>query len=206
MNESSRTFDQIISSSSSSVDEPAVAEREDYAPLPEDYTIPREPIENEATREWTTLTTACKIAGGEPQRQFTNRFLQVIQDSEFEFGFSTPADEYVRQALSTCGAFAREWINDLFVQNFKDPFLTSAILRVIAHFDYSQMYPQGMTMALASTVHIDAAVRECGIRCFENWESSGCLTMLRSLSFSEDWLQHYLTRVIADLEGYVSSR
>jgi len=165
--------------------------------LPTASTTAIEPLASETS----TLAEACKLAQvGEIRRQFTNRFLQLIHESEFEYGFSTPADEYVREALNTYGPFAREWINVLFLENFSDPFVISAILRVIAHFDYQQMSPQGMTMAAACTSHVDTGVRECCVRCFESWGAPETLSMLRSISFSKDWLNEYLTNVISDLE------
>jgi hypothetical protein len=124
----------------------------------------------------------------------------MIQDTEFEFGFSNPVDNFVRSALDSYGSFAREWINDLFLQRFHDPSVISAILRVIAHFDYQQMYPQCITMAIAATAHEDAEVRECGVRCFESWETPESLNILRQLSFPEDWLSEYLAAVITELE------
>lgn len=149
--------------------------------------------------ETTILTDACKLQDV-PRQEFMSKFLELIHKSEFEFGFSTPADEYVREALSTYGTFAREWINELFMKNFEDPFVLSAILRVIAHFDYRQMHPQGMTMAAACAAHRDTDVRECCVRCFESWKAPNTLNILRNISFSQDWLNDYLSGVIADLE------
>ena len=148
-----------------------------------------------------TISEACRIARASLRDHFISRLLQLIQESDFEFGFSTPAEEYVSDALNRCGSFAREWINELFLQRFNDPYVTSSILRVIAHFDYQQIYPNGITMAVCATSHKSAEVRECGIRCFENWEAPENLNVLNSLSYSEEWLKDYLTGVINGLEG-----
>jgi hypothetical protein len=151
--------------------------------------------------ETETIVEACQLAEVHLRSQFLRNFEQMIHDSEFEFGFSSPADKFVLDALDSYGSFAREWINYLFLYRFDDPFVVSAILRVIAHFDYRQMYPQGITMAVAATVHTDAEVRECGVRCFESWEAPECIIILKNLSFPEDWLSEYLADVIAELEG-----
>lgn len=147
-----------------------------------------------------TMEEACKFAEKNLRKQFNNRFLQLIHETEFEFGFSTPADKYIRDALTRYGMFARDWISDLFLQNIEIPFVLSAILRVIAHFDYQQMHPQGILIAVTATMHRDADVRECGIRCFESWESADSLRILRNLSFPEDWLNEYLAAVVSELE------
>ncbi len=192
MDESSEILDPVALSSETTQEKPA----EKIDPPTASTTTPES-----LGSEITTLTEACKRAQEEPRRQFTNRFLQLIHKSEFEFGFSTPADEYVREALSTYGTFAREWINTVFMKNFDDPFVLSAILRVIAHFDYRQMEPQGMTMAAACAAHKDTDVRECCVRCFESWKAPETLSILRNISFSQDWLNDYLVGVISDLEG-----
>jgi len=148
----------------------------------------------------TTIKEACQLVESNLRNQFTNRFLQLIHETEFEFGFSNQADKYISDALNSYGPFAREWINDLFNKSFGSPFVLSAILRVMAHFDYEQMYPQGITMAAAAAGHTDAEVQECGVRCFESWENPESLTILRHLSFREDWLNKYLADVITALE------
>lgn len=188
---------------SSSVDSRTVREREDSALPTENSTVASVPLASEATDGRAMLADAYHHAEGlaeAERRRFTSMFLQVIHDSEFEFGFSTPADEYLCQSLVRYPVYARAWINDLYLQHINDPFVTCAILRVIAHLNYAQLSPEGMTMAAAAFAHTDVRVRECGIRCFENWENPKSLTLLRSLSFPEGWLADYLGRVISDLE------
>jgi len=192
MDESSEILDPVTLSSETSQDEPA-----EKADLPTASTTAPETLESEIT----TLTEACKLAQGEPQHQFTNRFLQLIHETEFEFGFSNPADSYVREALDTYGPFAREWVNEVFLNNINDPFVTCSILRVIAHFDYLQMSPQGSTMVAACVaLYTDADVLECCVRCFESWASPKTLPILERISFSKDWLNEYLANVISYLE------
>ncbi len=148
-----------------------------------------------------TIEDACRIAKDNLRNLFFNKFLQLIKESDFEFGFSSPAEEYVSEALNRYGSFAREWINELFNKNFYNPNITSSILRIIAHFDYRQISPQGVNMAITATLHKSVEVQECGIRCFENWEAPENLIVLRSLSYSEEWLKKYLAGVIIALEG-----
>lgn len=147
------------------------------------------------------LLASAVASQSECRKEFTETFAHLVRESEFEFGCSTPADDYLNEALAKYGVFAREWINDLFLRSFSKPYEASGILRVIAHCEYQDIYPQGVTMAIAALRHKDAAVRECGIRCFENWEQPSCLSLLRSLEIEEGWLREYLLDVISDLEG-----
>lgn len=132
--------------------------------------------------------------------QFKTQFDELIRHSDFEFGFSSAADHYVLTAIKQYGPFAREWINDIFLKNFDDPPFLTGLLRVIAHFDYTDMYPQGMTMATAALLHKDVEIRDCAVRCFESWEDPENLKILKNLSFSEYWLSEYLNEVISYLE------
>lgn len=148
-----------------------------------------------------TLTDACKADTDQLKNNFMQNLLQLLHNVEFEFGYETPAEKYVRDALSNYGTFVREWINDIYLKNLNDPQTLSRILRVISHFEYSQMYPQGMTIAISATRNEDTEVQECGIRCFENWEAIDSLPILKNIYISESWLNDYLEDVIADLEG-----
>lgn len=191
--------------SSGTLDPTTLTSETTQAPPAEKAKLPTEPTASTTApeslgSETTILAEACKLQD-KPREEFISRFLQLIRTSEFEFGFSTPADEYVREALDTYGTFAREWISELFHRSFDDPFVLSSILRVIAHFDYSQMYPQGMLMAAACVAHTDTDVRECCVRCFESWKAPKTLNILQNISFSQDWLNDYLAGVIKDLEG-----
>ncbi len=133
--------------------------------------------------------------------EFMTRLGYFLKESDFEFGYSTPADRYVEEALRKYGTFAREWMNEMFIDAYSKPSAACGILRVIAHFEYKQIYPQGVTMAVAALRHKDPLVRECGIRCFENWEEPSSLPVLRNLEIDEPWLREYWSNVIADLEG-----
>lgn len=146
------------------------------------------------------LVSACEMDTTQTKEHFKNNLLQLLKNVEFEFGYKTQADDYINNAIDSYDVFVREWVNEMFLENFENPYILSSILRVISHLDYSQIYPQGITMAIAATRHDDIEVRECGIRCFENWESHESIPILKNLSFSEDWLSDYLFSVITDLE------
>lgn len=146
-------------------------------------------VEDESTNAKNKLRT-----------EFENRFVQLIRETDFEYGFDNITETFVKNALSEYGHLAREWINHLFLINFANPLVLTAILRVIAHFQYDHVYPQGVTMAIAATSHRDSEVRECGVRCFENWEAPESLDILRNLNYAEDWLSEYINYVICDLQ------
>lgn len=158
-------------------------------------------VEQEALQSQTQiLTSSCQADTQLAKEIFVKNFIQLLRESEFEFGYTTPADDYLKHAIVNYGTFAREWINHIFVSRFSDSSIIIAILRVISHFEYNQMIPQGMTMATSAMVHKDIEVKECGIRCFENWEAPENIDILKSVNISEEWLNEYLQDVIRDLE------
>ncbi len=147
------------------------------------------------------LLAEAATSQSEIRLEFLKQLEHLIRKSEFEFGFNTPADDYVRNALKTYGVFPRAWLNELFLRLFNKPSELSGLLRVIAHFEYHEISPEGPTMAVAALSHKDPDIRECGIRCFENWENASSIDVLENLMIPEPWLREYLSDVISDLKG-----
>ena len=131
--------------------------------------------------------------------KFSRSFLDSICKSNFEFGYDSLADIFIREHLAE-NSLTKTWINEIFIENFRDIGITTGILRVIAHLDYREIAPQGLTIALAALSHSSAEVRECGIRAFENWSTSEGLEILRTVKCKEKWLQDYVDQVIIDIE------
>lgn len=135
------------------------------------------------------------------KNNFISQFKRLIDESDFEYGFSSPAEKYIRESLKNFGPFAREWINEIFIKNLDNEYITSSILKVLMHLDYSDLEPQGITMLLAALNHKSATVREDVIRTFENWENPDYISILKSISCKESWLQTMLSEVIKYLES-----
>jgi len=133
-------------------------------------------------------------------RQYTQKLLHLILESEFEFGFETLADAFVRDRLKENAMATKQWLNDLFLEHFSDINITTGILRIISHFPYKDIVPQGPTIALAALRHQSVEVRECGIRALENWGTMQCLKILQHLHCPEPWLADYVNQIIADME------
>ena len=131
--------------------------------------------------------------------QFSGKLLTLIQESELEFGYDSAVDVFLRERLAENALATKEWINSLFIENFPDVKITTAILRVIAHMKYHEIAPEGPTIALAALSHVSLEVRECGVRAFENWGTLDCLYILSNLTCSEDWMKKYISQIISDL-------
>lgn len=131
-------------------------------------------------------------------------FVALLRESDFEYGFESAADRYVQERFAENTSATLEWIGHLFVERFADSAITLGIVRVMAHMEYAEAKPHGVTIAISATRHPDAEVRECGVRAFENWGTRDSLELLRTLAFDEPWLQEYVEQVVEDLTPQVS--
>ena len=130
---------------------------------------------------------------------FTARLLNLICEEDFEYGMSTKADVLVKDQMKTNTLATKNWLNAIFVENFGDAHILVGLLRIIARFDYLDVYPEGQTMAVAALSNSKDEVRECGIRAFESWATLDSLRVLENLRVSTGWLQEYVNQVVADL-------
>lgn len=132
---------------------------------------------------------------------FKNAMMQSIDNSIFEYGFSSQAENFLNNYLSIIGPLAREWINEIYLENIKNEEMIVGLLRVISHLPYESLYPVGMTIAAASLSHQSNRVKENGIRAFENWEDKRSIVLLEVIECSDPSLRKYRDQVIQDLRG-----
>jgi hypothetical protein len=136
----------------------------------------------------------------ELRNKFTPKLIQLIQETDFEYGIETQVDTFVRERMSENSVCTKSWLNDIFLENYLNPSILTGILRVISRFDYADIYPEGQTMALAAISHVNSEVQECGIRAFEHWHSLHSLYILERTKGNTPWLQEYIDLVIEDLQ------
>lgn len=133
-------------------------------------------------------------------KQFTLHLISIILEQEFEYGFESSGDKFIKEIMTKSRIITRTWLNGVFLDYFSKPRILIGILQIISHLPYTEIYPEGPTMAIAALKHTDAEVRETGVRCFENWGSPDTLNILENLRFNESWLQNYVNQVIEDLK------
>lgn len=163
----------------------------------------RDPLTGGIETASSDLTIENRINAKRMQRfkaNFSARLLRLLKEQDFEYGVDTPADELVRECFKENESVTKEWLNQLFVESIDQYPVLIGILRVLSHFEYEEIFPQGPTIALAALVNSNAEVRECGIRAFENWGTIESLEVLKNTQCEEDWLKEYLQQVIIDLE------
>jgi len=134
------------------------------------------------------------------KNKYTPEFLRIIFEENFEYGFNSLSDLFVKQLMEMNDGITREWLNSIYRDYWHDARVFIGLLHVISHLEYEQICPEGPTMAMAALYHPSVEVRECGIRAFENWGASESLSILRNFRCDEKWLQEYVEQVVSDLE------
>ncbi len=129
----------------------------------------------------------------------TPQLLALIEEQDFEYGIETTADSLVRRQMAANALATRSWLNELFIDNSAKPHVLVGLLRIIAHMEYGEVYPEGPTIAVAALSHQDVEVKECGVRAFERWATLESLHILENLKVSTRWLQEYIDQVVLDL-------
>ena len=133
------------------------------------------------------------------ERLFANELISFILNEEFEYGIDTEADALVRRYMEPNPLLTKKWINTIFVENSADVSILIGLLRLIARFDYTEILPEGQTMAVAALLHKNTEVKECGVRAFESWGTIESLKILEDLKVGIRWLQEYIDDVVSDL-------
>jgi hypothetical protein len=134
-------------------------------------------------------------------KELTKGLIALIMAEDFEYGFDTKADVLVRSQMQFNAWATRNWLNDIFLKNWdidNIPVLLG-ILRIIARFDYSEVDPEGQTMAGMALSHKNVEIQECGVRAFESWGTVESLKILENLKAFTQWLQEYIDEVVSDL-------
>ncbi len=165
-----------------------------YEPVLEDIID----LSNSSTYEWENILNKRRLR--QFKENYTKELLWIISEQDFEYGFDSSADLFVRGLMEQNEVVTKEWLNSVYIAQFHDIDVVIGLLQVISHLQYFEIYPQGPTMALAALSHANSEVRECGIRAFENWGTIESLKVLRNVECPESWMQEYISQVIHDLE------
>ena len=155
-------------------------------------------LSNSSTYEWENILNKRRLR--QFKENYTKELLWIISEQDFEYGFDSSADLFVRGLMEQNDVVTKEWLNSVYIAQFHDIDVVIGLLQVISHLQYFEIYPQGPTMALAALSHANSEVRECGIRAFESWGTIESLKVLRNVECPESWMQEYLSQVIHDLE------
>ena len=133
------------------------------------------------------------------QNQFTPKLVNLILESDFEYGIDSQVDVFIRNQMKENSLATKHWLNDIFVANFPNPVILVGILHIISRLSYHEVYPEGQLMATTALSHSNVEVQECGARAFESWGTLRSLNILNNVEVATPWLQDYIKEVVKDL-------
>ncbi len=137
------------------------------------------------------------------KENITPKFLYLVREEDFEFGFTPESEKLIREHLEIHALATRNWLSEIFITYFKDEIVLVGLLRIMAHFQEKDIFPQGQIMAIAALSHSSDEIKELGIRAFESWCSAESLDILKNLDIKTTWLKEYADQVIIDIEKHL---
>lgn len=131
----------------------------------------------------------------------TSTLLSMIRNEDFEPGYATGSERFVKSFLEKDLVSTMVWVNTIFNEYYySDVKVVVGILHILSHFDYKAVSPFGPTIAAAALLNKEIEVREQAIRAYENWGDPSSLSILKGIDCKEEWLQEYVNQIISDLE------
>jgi hypothetical protein len=149
-------------------------------------------LKSSSNRDWPSAETP---------KHFLQQAMAIIENQNAEPGIKTDFDRFLESFATNVKG---QWLNELFNINYGNKHIMLSILQSISHSKFEEYQPNALTMVTAAIANKDEEVQEGAIRVLENWGTPDCLTHLKNVHVSTDWLQDYLNEVIADLESELS--
>lgn len=106
---------------------------------------------------------------------------------------------YFHQVIKNNRSEILTWFQELLLQNFTSNTVVSNILHLLKSEEYSNIFPEGVAIAIACLSSQYNDIKELAVQCFENWENPDCVKYLKNYSTGIQWLDEYVQEVIKEL-------
>ncbi len=144
-----------------------------------------------------------KITKEELIEEKINELIQVIKEDVFESGEISESEDYIREIADEIDLdFSLQILNKAYTKYFSNSHIMRGILHIISHFEYEEVDPIGVSIAIGSISHKNIFVVDFAIKAFENWNNKKSLVILKSIDGRADWLNDYIGKVIKNIEIY----
>lgn len=135
--------------------------------------------------------------------EFINNLTSLIKNDEFRVGYFSNSSIYFKNILEKYPETARKCLLSVFADNVDKKHIIYGILSILTEIEYSDIYPEGLIIAMASKSVPDKIIKEAFVRLFENWCNKDALKFIKVMKFDEEWLENYRLEVIEDIEEYI---
>ncbi|EHO14687.1 hypothetical protein [Myroides odoratimimus] len=133
---------------------------------------------------------------------FSNKLLNIIKKEDFEYGFETDSDRFIKTMFQKDADKTKNFLNKVYIDYYSDKAILIAVLRIVSRFEYHEIEPQGQTMMLGVLSHKDEEIIETVVRSFETWNNQESIKYLKEIQLSDEWLESYKNSVIDDIEKF----
>lgn len=130
------------------------------------------------------------------------RMICILESCYFEAGIWNEADEYFEKLYATYQSieYPLKVLSDIVNKNLLNDHILEGVLHVLSNYDYEEISPFGITIAIACNETRSPVIQELLISCFEKWDSPDAITILEGLKIDEAWLIEYRDEVITQLK------
>lgn len=147
-----------------------------------------------------TNNLAVQVEVEKAKLRYYDKFVKILIEDEFEYGMTSRSEIILSRILENNYLIGKEILSDIFTKKYSNKEMIISLLRVISHFEYNVLAPQGMMIVASCFSNKDPEIIECAIRCCENWNNREILGILKNVDCRIDWLNNYLSEVINNIE------
>lgn len=130
------------------------------------------------------------------------KLLAAIRGSSFEPSTWTRADDLFESMVHDAGSFDQpmKMLSDIVNRNLTDEHVLEGVLHILSNYQYDEINPIGITIAIACRNNLSPIVQDLLITCFEKWDSYETIAMLEELDLKQKWLSDYRDAVIEQIK------
>jgi hypothetical protein len=135
------------------------------------------------------------------KNKFKKTIAELINSSEFEYGYFSEADEYLEMLMEIYHELPLlDWIYELYQENIENEEFIVKVLRVLSHIPSENITLKCIEIATHSLESESLEIKENAVRAFENWEYTDAIPVLEKTHFNNSFLDDYIHVVIQDLK------
>jgi hypothetical protein len=135
------------------------------------------------------------------KNKFKKAITELINSSEFEYGYFSEADEYLEMLMEMYQELPLlDWIYELYRENIENEGFIVKVLRVLSHIPPKKITRECIEIATQSLESKSLEIKENAVRAFENWEYTDAIPILEKTHFNNSFLDDYIHVVIQDLK------
>lgn len=131
----------------------------------------------------------------------TREFLYLLRHSYFENGMENEASRFIDNLMEKNICVTREWINDIFIENYNNTDVAIKILYLIADYSRNDMGNNAISMAVMGLNHKDDMVKSAALKAIDHWNSIDMLPILKNIEIKTPWVENMLNIIVQQIEN-----